>query len=68
MADIAASSRKAIDSVDPTHYFEKYGENTWAAVKGHLDEIASTAAAPVVEKDTGVTAAPTSSPKARRSR
>jgi hypothetical protein len=35
----------------------KYGENAWAAVKGYLDEIAATAAAPVVEKYTGVIAA-----------
>jgi hypothetical protein len=54
---IAARSRKAIDSVDPTRYFEKYGENARAAVKGYLDEIASTAAAPVVEKYTCVIAA-----------
>ena len=39
MADIAESSRKAIDTVDPTRYFVKYGENTWAAVKGYLDEV-----------------------------
>jgi len=35
----------------------KYGENAWAAVKGYLDEIAATAAAPVIEKYTGVIAA-----------
>jgi len=34
MADIAASSRTALDTVDPTPYFVKYGENTWAAVRG----------------------------------
>ncbi len=26
MADIAASSRRALDTVDPTPYFVKYGE------------------------------------------
>ena len=57
MADIADNSRKAIDSVDPTTYFVKYGPNVWAALKGYLDEIAATAAAPVVEKYTGVIAA-----------
>jgi hypothetical protein len=57
MADIADNSRKAIDSVDPTPYFQKYGENVWAALKGYLDEIAATAAAPVIEKYTGVIAA-----------
>jgi glyoxylase-like metal-dependent hydrolase (beta-lactamase superfamily II) len=57
MADISESSRQAINSVDPTPYFQKYGENAWAAVKGYLDEIAATAAAPVIEKYTGVIAA-----------
>ena len=40
MADIAESCRKAIDSVDLTPYFVKYGENPWAAFKGGLDEMA----------------------------
>ena len=31
-----------------------YGENLWAAVKGYLDAVAETAAAPVIEKYTGV--------------
>ena len=57
MADIAESSRNAIDTVDPTPYFVKYGENFWAALKGYLDETAATAAAPVIEKYTGVLAA-----------
>ena len=57
MADIAANSRKAIDSVDPTRYFLRYEDNVWAALKGYLDEITATAAAPVIEKYTGVIAA-----------
>ena len=57
MADITAASRHAIDTVDPTRYFVKYRDNSWAAVKGYLDEIAATAAAPVIEKYTGVIAA-----------
>jgi glyoxylase-like metal-dependent hydrolase (beta-lactamase superfamily II) len=57
MADIVDQSRKAIDSVDPTRYFVKYPDNAWAAVKGYLDEIAATAAAPVIGKYTGVIAA-----------
>jgi glyoxylase-like metal-dependent hydrolase (beta-lactamase superfamily II) len=57
MADIAASSRNAIDTVDPTPYYQRYGENVWAALKGLLDETARTAAAPVIEKYTGVLAA-----------
>ena len=54
MADISESSRKAIDSADLTRYFEKYGENVWAAFRGGLDEMVATAAAPVIEKYTGV--------------
>ena len=57
MADLADSSRNAIDTVDPTPYFVKYGENVWAALKGYLDECAATTAAPVIEKYTGVLAA-----------
>ena len=57
MADIAEHSMKAIDTVDPTPYFVKYGENMWAAVKGYLDEVTRVAAAPVIEKYTGVLAA-----------
>jgi glyoxylase-like metal-dependent hydrolase (beta-lactamase superfamily II) len=57
MADIAASVRSTIDTLDPTPYYVKYGENTWAAVKAHLDATAAAAAAPVIEKYTGVLAA-----------
>lgn len=56
MADIAENSRKAIDTVDPTRYFVKYGENVWAALKGYLDEITHSAAAPVIERYTNVLA------------
>jgi hypothetical protein len=56
MADIVDHSRKALDTVDPTPYFIKYGENTWAAVRGYLDAIAAAAAEPVIEKYTGVLA------------
>ena len=57
MADISASVRTAIDTLDPTPYYQKYGENTWAAVKAHLDATTAAAAAPVIEKYTGVLAA-----------
>ena len=57
MADIADSSRKALDAVDPTPYFVKYGSNTRAAVRAYLDAITTDAAAPVIEKYTGVLAA-----------
>jgi glyoxylase-like metal-dependent hydrolase (beta-lactamase superfamily II) len=57
MADVSDSSRRALDGVDPTPYFLKYGENTWAGVKGYLDAITTAAATPVIEKYTGVLAA-----------
>jgi glyoxylase-like metal-dependent hydrolase (beta-lactamase superfamily II) len=57
MADIADSSRRALDAVDPTPYFVKYRENTWAAVRGYLEAVTAAAAAPVIEKYTGVLAA-----------
>ena len=57
MADIADSSRKALDTVDPAPYFVKHGENTWAAMRDYLDAITAAAAAPVIEKYTGVLAA-----------
>jgi glyoxylase-like metal-dependent hydrolase (beta-lactamase superfamily II) len=57
VADLSASARAAIGTVDPTPFFVKYGENNWAAVKGYLDAVADSAAAPVIEKYTGVLAA-----------
>ena len=50
MADLSDSIRTAIDTLDPTPYFVRYGENSWAAVKGYLDALADNAAAPVIEK------------------
>jgi glyoxylase-like metal-dependent hydrolase (beta-lactamase superfamily II) len=57
MDDITVSSRTALDTVDPTPFFVKYGENTWAAVRGYLDAVTAAAGTPVIEKYTGVLAA-----------
>jgi glyoxylase-like metal-dependent hydrolase (beta-lactamase superfamily II) len=57
MDDITASSRNALDTVDPTPFFLKYGDNTWAAVRGYLDAVTAAAATPVIDKYTGVLAA-----------
>jgi glyoxylase-like metal-dependent hydrolase (beta-lactamase superfamily II) len=54
MADLEASARIALDTVDPTPYFQKYGANVWAAVKGYLSAVGDATAAPVIEKYTGV--------------
>jgi len=57
MADLVASIRTTITTVDPTPYFQRYGPNYWAVFKGYLDEIADKAAAPVIAKYTGTLAA-----------
>jgi glyoxylase-like metal-dependent hydrolase (beta-lactamase superfamily II) len=57
IADIEASSREALASVNPVPYYMHYGANVWAGVKGHLDAVTERAAAPVIAKYTGVLAA-----------
>jgi glyoxylase-like metal-dependent hydrolase (beta-lactamase superfamily II) len=57
IADIEASAREALASVDPTPYYMRYRENVWAGVKAHLDAVTNRAAAPVIAKYTGVLAA-----------
>jgi glyoxylase-like metal-dependent hydrolase (beta-lactamase superfamily II) len=53
IADIESGAKAALGVVDPTPYFQKYGSNLWAAVKGYLDEVAEAAAGPVTEKYAG---------------
>jgi glyoxylase-like metal-dependent hydrolase (beta-lactamase superfamily II) len=57
MADIAESSRKALDEADFTPYIEKYPDNPWAVFRSGLEATVTAAAAPVIEKYTGVLAA-----------
>jgi len=57
MADVDASIRTTLATLDPTPFFVKYGANGWAATRGYLDAVADTAAVPVIEKYTGVLAA-----------
>jgi glyoxylase-like metal-dependent hydrolase (beta-lactamase superfamily II) len=57
IADIEASSREALASVDPVPYYVGAGENFWLGVKGHLGAVTDRAAAPVIAKYTGVLAA-----------
>jgi hypothetical protein len=54
IADIEAGARRELATVDGTPYYQKYPDNPWAAVKGHLDAVAEAAAAPVIEKYAGV--------------
>jgi hypothetical protein len=57
IADIEASSREALATVNPVPYYVHYGQNAWAGVKAHLDAVTEAAAAPVIAKYTGVLAA-----------
>jgi glyoxylase-like metal-dependent hydrolase (beta-lactamase superfamily II) len=57
VADIEASSKEALASVDPVPFYVAAGENAWAGVKGHLDAVTERAAAPIIAKYTGVLAA-----------
>ena len=57
IADIEAGARTALATVDPTPYYQKYPDNPWAAFRGGLEETVALAAAPVIEKYTGVLAA-----------
>jgi glyoxylase-like metal-dependent hydrolase (beta-lactamase superfamily II) len=57
IADIEASAREALTSVDPVPFYVKYGENAWAGIRGHLNTVTERAAAPVIAKYTGVLAA-----------
>src|SRR6266545_3885882 len=59
MADLEASAKTALATVDPTPYFQKYGAvgNMWGAVKAYLNAVGEATAAPVIEKYTGVLAA-----------
>ncbi|WP_328521006.1 MBL fold metallo-hydrolase [Kribbella sp. NBC_00359] len=57
VADLIDGVKKALVAVDPTPFFTKYGNNTWAAVKTYQDAQADYAAAPVIKKYTGVLAA-----------
>jgi glyoxylase-like metal-dependent hydrolase (beta-lactamase superfamily II) len=57
IADIQASVKQMLGTVDPTPYFVKYGANVWAAVQLYLDTITDRAAEPIMAKYTGVLAA-----------
>jgi glyoxylase-like metal-dependent hydrolase (beta-lactamase superfamily II) len=57
IADIIDGCKKALVAVDPTPFFTKYGNNSWAAVKTYQDAQVAYATAPVIKKYTGVLAA-----------
>jgi glyoxylase-like metal-dependent hydrolase (beta-lactamase superfamily II) len=55
--DLLAGVKQALVAVDPTPFFVKYGNNSWAAVKTYQDAQVAYAADPVIKKYTGVLAA-----------
>jgi hypothetical protein len=57
IADIEASAREALTTIDPVPFYVAGGQNVWAGVKAHLDAVTERAAAPVIAKYTGVLAA-----------
>jgi glyoxylase-like metal-dependent hydrolase (beta-lactamase superfamily II) len=57
VSDLIDSIKKAVVAVDPTPFFAKYGNNSWAAVQTYQAAQCAYAAAPVIEKYSGVLAA-----------
>jgi glyoxylase-like metal-dependent hydrolase (beta-lactamase superfamily II) len=57
VTDLIDGVTKALVAIDPTPFFTKYGNNSWAAVKTYQDAQVDYAAAPVIKKYTGVLAA-----------
>jgi glyoxylase-like metal-dependent hydrolase (beta-lactamase superfamily II) len=55
--DLLDGVTKALTAVDPTPFFVKYGNNSWAAVKTYQDAQVAYAADPVIKKYAGVLAA-----------
>ena len=59
VADLQASARATMASLDPTPFFQKYGPtgNSWAIFKAYLDAASQQAADPIVARYTGKLAA-----------
>jgi glyoxylase-like metal-dependent hydrolase (beta-lactamase superfamily II) len=57
VTDLIDGVKNALAAVDPTPFFAKYGNNSWAAVKTYQDAQVDYASAPVIQKYTGVLAA-----------
>ena len=57
VTDLIDNIKIALGAVDPTPFFARYGNNSWAAVKTFQDAQVAYAAAPVIKKYTGVLAA-----------
>jgi hypothetical protein len=57
VTDLIDNIKTALVTVDPTPFFARYGNNSWAAVKTYQDAQVAYATAPVIKKYTGVLAA-----------
>jgi glyoxylase-like metal-dependent hydrolase (beta-lactamase superfamily II) len=57
VADLLAGARATVNTLDPTPFFKKYGNNAWAIFKAYLDAASAQAAAPVTKKYLGKLAA-----------
>jgi hypothetical protein len=54
---IARADGHTIVAIDPTPFFTKYGNNSWGAVQTYQAAQVDYAAAPIIQKYTGVLAA-----------
>jgi glyoxylase-like metal-dependent hydrolase (beta-lactamase superfamily II) len=50
VADLLAGARTTMASLDPTPFFQQYGNNSWAIFKAYLDAAADQIAGPVTAK------------------
>jgi glyoxylase-like metal-dependent hydrolase (beta-lactamase superfamily II) len=57
VADLIAGAKASLTAIDPTPFFAKYGDNSWAAVKTYQAAQVKYASDPVIKKYTGVLAA-----------
>lgn len=57
LADLLASTRATVASLDPTPFFKQYGNNGWAIFRAYFNAVAVQAADPVVTKYLGKLAA-----------
>ncbi|HEX4721032.1 MAG TPA: MBL fold metallo-hydrolase [Pseudonocardiaceae bacterium] len=55
--DLIDGAKQALVAVDPTPFFARYGNNSWAAVKTYQAAQVDFASAPVIAKYTGILAA-----------
>jgi glyoxylase-like metal-dependent hydrolase (beta-lactamase superfamily II) len=53
VADLLASARATMASLNPAPFFKKYGNNSWAIFKSYLDAASAQTAAPVIAKYLG---------------